>query len=63
MTFNEAVVEAREQASRTSRSWFIFTDGRDNFRVGDNRTTFQKSKKPGNVGFQVAAVVDPVWKE
>ena len=63
MTFNEAVVEAREQASKTSRSCFIFTDGRDNFRVGDNRTTFRNVKKPGNGDLQLAAVVDPVWKE
>ena len=63
MTYNEAVVEAREQASKTSRSWFIFTNGREDYRVADNRNPTSARSPSNRQRMRIAAVVNPVWKE
>ena len=36
MTYNEAIIEAREKVSETSKIWYIFKDGGDEYHVGDN---------------------------
>jgi hypothetical protein len=64
MTYNEAVVEAREKVSETSKSWYIFSDGKENYHIGDNArqipsTAIQNSHHE----LRVTAVVNPVWQE
>ncbi|MBF0342029.1 MAG: hypothetical protein HQL95_13860 [Magnetococcales bacterium] len=63
MTYNEAVVAARENAAKTRKSWYILSDGRENYKVRD-----QQSGASGKLGqesrdFQITAVVHPVWQE
>ncbi|MBF0212031.1 MAG: hypothetical protein HQM00_00560 [Magnetococcales bacterium] len=63
MTYNEAVVAARENAAKTRKSWYILSDGRENYKVGD-----RQSGNPAKLGqesrdFHITAVVHPVWQE
>ncbi|MBF0614732.1 MAG: hypothetical protein G8237_13255 [Magnetococcales bacterium] len=63
MTYNEAVVAARENAAKTRKSWYILSDGRENYKIRDHQAGV-----PGKLGiegrdFQLTAVVHPVWQE
>ncbi|MBF0358012.1 MAG: hypothetical protein HQL70_05345 [Magnetococcales bacterium] len=64
MTYNEAVVEARENASKTSKSWYIFSDGQENYHIGDNARQIPSTAiSNGYHELRVTAVVNPVWQE
>ncbi|MBF0454660.1 MAG: hypothetical protein HQL72_07550 [Magnetococcales bacterium] len=64
MTYNEAVVEAREKASETSKSWYIFIDGKENYHIGDSTRQIPSTAiNNGNHNLRVTAVVNPVWQE
>ncbi|MBF0446583.1 MAG: hypothetical protein HQL67_00110 [Magnetococcales bacterium] len=64
MTYNEAVVEAREKASKTLKSWYIFHDGKEEYHVGDNARQLPSTAiNNGQHGLRVTAVVNPVWQE
>lgn len=63
MTYNEAVVAARDNAAKTRKSWYIFSDGRENYKVRDQYTGPQGLFGPESRDFQITAVVHPVWQE
>jgi hypothetical protein len=64
MTYNEAIIEARDKVSETSKSWYIFKDGGDEYHVGDNVRQFPSSAiQNGHHNLRVTAVVNPVWQE
>lgn len=63
MTYNEAVVEARENASKTSKSWYIFSDGK-NYHIGDNAVQIPSTAiQNGSHELRVTAIVNPIWQE
>lgn len=64
MTYNEAIVEAREKASKTSKSWFIFSDRHKNYHVGDSVKQVPGTATPSRPhDMHVMAVVNPIWQE
>ncbi len=63
MTYNEAIVAARENAASTRKSWYIFSDGRENYKVRDNYLGVQGFVGAESRDFQITAVVHPVWQE
>jgi hypothetical protein len=64
MTYNEAIIEARDKVSETSKSWFIFKDGGDEYHVGDNvRQLPSTAIQNRHHDLRVTAVIDPVWQE
>ena len=64
MTYNEAIIEAREKVSETSKSWYIFKDGGAEYHVGDNARQLPGTAiQNGQHNLRVTAIVDPVWQE
>ncbi|MBF0180198.1 MAG: hypothetical protein HQM03_09250 [Magnetococcales bacterium] len=63
MTYNEAIVAARENAAKTRKSWYIFSDGRENYKVRDHYAGPQGISGSESRDFQVTAVVHPVWQD
>ncbi|MBF0147229.1 MAG: hypothetical protein HQL84_13820 [Magnetococcales bacterium] len=63
MTYNEAVVTAREMATQTLRSWLIYFDGKDDYQVLEQKHTSPDSMTWEHNGFRLKAVVNPVWME
>ncbi|MBF0428013.1 MAG: hypothetical protein HQL94_03760 [Magnetococcales bacterium] len=63
MTYNEAVIAARENAATTRKSWYIFSDGRENYKVRDQYTGQHNMLGKESRDYQITAVVHPVWQE
>ncbi|MBF0107596.1 MAG: hypothetical protein HQL76_00265 [Magnetococcales bacterium] len=63
MTYNEAVVTAREMASRTLKSWLIYFDGKDDYQVQEQRIPTPRTMVKEQHHFRLKAVVNPVWME
>ncbi|MBF0417389.1 MAG: hypothetical protein HQL86_03970 [Magnetococcales bacterium] len=63
MTYNEAVVAARENAAKTRKSWYILSDGRENYKIRDHHSGMTGKLGQESRDFQITAVVHPVWQE